>query len=312
MSDDTSSKKTLSRDRFRSGFLQVVRAGFVRAVAESFLENMRQIEALVEMPHMLFGFQQVDAEFHSLFIRTALAGPVIDGDEYTQRVLAQMREFKVGKVPQFSAKVQERYEEALKNETYGPTLRSSMHVLYSAAVSSSWTAFECAATDLWVEAMNQSPQLLAQSAARLLDSGDEEITHKQISIGLAARHGFDLRHCLGTILRQKFDFTGVTGIEKAYGVFGPQEYLANIFADPTLRDLEAARHLIVHRAGRVDAQYKKRTKSTADEGAVLTFPLESVLRYFNASQAAGIGLLAFVNDWFYDQRPDGGAQSAAQ
>jgi hypothetical protein len=174
-----------------------------------------------------------------------------------------------------------------------------MQVIYAAAISASWTALECLAADLWVAALNEHPQPLAQAALGSLDPTESgELTAKQISVGLAARHGFDLRHCLGTLLKQKFDFTSVAGIRKAYKIFAPFDEFANkIFSDCQLSNLEATRHLIVHRAGKIDEEYTKRTSSSLPIGSPLVFNQEDTSKSVHTSQMAGLGLLAFVSDW---------------
>ena len=103
---------------------------------------------------------------------------------------------------------------------------------------------------------------------------------------------------MGTLLKPKFDFTSVTGIQKAYKVFVPLDaFVQKIFADPILSELEATRHLIVHKASKVDEEYKRRTASDLQTGASLTFTDGQTTKFVRASQMAGLGLLAFVNDW---------------
>lgn len=158
---------------------------------------------------------------------------------------------------------------------------------------------ECLATDLWVTSLNEEPTILAQTAISTLEAQEPgELTSRHISVGLAARHGFDLRHCLGTVLKPKFDFTGVSGIQKAYKVFVPNdEFIQKVLAQPELAELEATRHIIVHRAGRVDEEYRRRTGSQLAVGEVLSFTKEQSVKFSYASAHAGTGLLAFVNDW---------------
>ena len=74
-------------------------------------------------------------------------------------------------------------------------------------------------------------------------------------------------------------------------------FVQKIFAKPRLSELEARRHLIVHRASRVDEEYKRRTGSELQVGASLTFNNEQAVEFARASQMAGLGLLAFVDDW---------------
>ena len=293
-------KEIRTREEFFAQFLERLQVPLVKSVAVGFFENIRQVESLVNMPFVMFSFLEVDA--HILKAFTASVGEYWSrGVNYSTFLTEYNKQppFNVAEVPDFMDRIQKRTETILSHPTYGRFLTSSMQVLYSAAISASWTAFECLATDLWVASLNERPQPLAQSALSSLDVHEPgELSGKQISVGLAAKYGFDLRHCLGTLLKPKFDFTSVSGIQKAYRVFTMDEFVRKIFAEPLLSELEATRHLIVHRASRVDEEYRKRTSSSRELGSALTFSAENASVFARTSEKAGFGLLAFVNDWF--------------
>ncbi len=104
-------------------------------------------------------------------------------------------------------------------------------------------------------------------------------------------------------MKPKFEFTSISGIQKAFKVFVPtDDFIQKVLADPLLGDLEATRHLIVHRASRVDEEYKKRVKSDLEIGSVLAFTEDQAFIFSNVAERAGTGLLAFVNDWFMKKR----------
>ncbi len=233
-----------TREDFFNQFLAVLQIPLVKSVAEGFFENIRQVESLVQMPFVMLSFLEVDDHLFRRF-RSSVQEHWSEGMDYgtfLREHYTEAEPFKVSKhMPDFVDRIQKRFNEALSNPTYGPFLNSSMQVLYSAAISASWTAFECLAADLWAASLNEYPQPLAQAALGSLDPQDTgELTGKQISVGLAARYGFDLRHCLGTLLKPKFDFTSVKGIQKAYKVFVPSDgFVQRIFAEVLLSELEA-------------------------------------------------------------------------
>ncbi len=206
--------------------------------------------------------------------------------------------------PNFIDQTRKRFIDTLAIPKAGDFLKTSIQVLNSAAVSGSWTAIECLATDLWVASLNEEPLLVGQTAISSLDPQEAgELTSKHIPVGLAARHGFDLRRSLGTVLRTKFDFTGVSGIQKAYKVFVPNdEFIEKVLAQPELSEMEATRHVIVHRAGKVDEDYRKRTGSDLPVGTVLNITVSQAERFCELSARSGTGLLAFVNDWFVQKK----------
>ena len=64
-------------------------------------------------------------------------------------------------------RIKKRFDETFANPSYGPFLQTSMQVLYSAAISASWTALECLAADLWVTSVNEQPLPLRADRYRL-------------------------------------------------------------------------------------------------------------------------------------------------
>jgi hypothetical protein len=293
-------RRSLAREEFFAEFLKVLSIPFVKPCAEGFFENIRQTESLLQMPHILFGFLEVQnlvsADFQHSVIQYWHSGKDCLSflDEYRPAPP------KISGNPEFAKSLRKRIDETLSNPEFGPPLAVAMQVLYSAAISLSWTAVECVASDLWVASLNNGAVPLAQNALMPLDQQEPgELTSKHIPVGLAARYGFDLRHCLGTLLKPRFDFTSVSGIHKAYKIFPMKDdFLKRILEEPLLAELEATRHLIVHRASKIDDEYKRRTGSSLEIGTRLSFAEDKVWKFLRVCGNTGFDLLAFVNDWF--------------
>jgi hypothetical protein len=201
----------------------------------------------------------------------------------------------------FSKSVEEFDREVLANPTYGPTLLASMRVLRLSVVAGSWTAFECVASDAWEVALNNGSPSLAQRAVSTVPEEPGEISSRQIPFGLAAKHNFDLRNCLGSVLKQKFDFTGVSGIKKAFkSVFLDTNELFEILDEPLLTELEITRNLIAHRAGVVDDEYNRRTLNQLPTGTVLELDDARAGELCEKAAKGGIAILLFVDDWLKD------------
>ena len=152
----------------------------------------------------------------------------------------------------------------------------------------------------WIVALNSRPKLLAQSTfAKLTDDvATEGLSAKHVSVGLLARHGFDIRDKLGLLLSEKFDFTGVAGIRTAYtSAFGKGSGLDTIFSEQNLATLEATRHLIVHRAGFLDEDYKRRTKDSIPFGQQLHIDGARVCELVNSSITICCKMIRQVDDW---------------
>lgn len=201
----------------------------------------------------------------------------------------------------------EELKKLCQHPSYGPRLTASLKVLKSAVVSGSWTALECVAADCWVTALNQSPTPLAHRAIASIpqESDVSEISSKLISVGLAAKYNFDLRNCLGTVLKPKFDFTSVGGMKKAYSAAfkgsSQADELQVILSKPVLRELEVTRNLIVHRAGMVDEEYKKQLSIDLPLGQPLELTDNKIRTLAEESAVAAAAVLIFVDDWLGSQ-----------
>ena len=90
---------------------------------------------------------------------------------------------------------------------------STFQALARAAVAQAWTGFECVAADSWVAALNADTRF-GQSAfvAPAPTDMPDGLTNKSISIALLGKFRFDLRRCMGTVLRDKFHFGKVDGV----------------------------------------------------------------------------------------------------
>lgn len=167
-----------------------------------------------------------------------------------------------------------------------------------------WTAFECLAGDLWVASLNHATKL-GQRILSSIPHDDAEkfgLSRRHIDVGLAARYGFDLRRSLGTVLRSKFDFSSVDGIEVAYKqAFGIVSPLHETDC-ATLSELEQVRHLIVHRGGVADDKFLKLTKLKVRRAKILSLALSQVGDYMAGMTLGCVGLLKIVDKWFEEQK----------
>lgn len=183
--------------------------------------------------------------------------------------------------------------------------RFAMRALFYASISSAWGAFESAARDSWIAAVNARPTLLAQGTLAKVQEAisDDRLSNKHIPVGLLARHSYDLRHVMGELLAPKFDFTGISGIRAAYSAsFRGEAAIAKALANPTLGQLEATRHLIVHRAGWVDEEFQRRAKIEGALGTRLPMDGKRVSALSNAAVEAGSDLLIAIDSWLIKNR----------
>lgn len=167
-------------------------------------------------------------------------------------------------------------------------------LLYGATVLG-WTMFETLCADLWILSVNEQPKKVATHALAAEGDNPEGFAKKSIELGLVIKNGFDLRSCMGTLLQSKFDFSGVDGIRRAYKVF--EKAPLDALDGRDIAELEATRHLIVHRGGIVDQRFLNRTGRSLIVGSELVLDGAEFARLTNAAISAGCAFIRFIDQW---------------
>jgi hypothetical protein len=277
-------------------------------VAKSFSINAKDILGLLSLPLILVSVGVAENRRTALFAKAIVSTKNVSRWEKSE-VARQEVENEVQRLfadMNVSNPVVGEATNQLQHLLAFNEVNSSARFLLLAAISSAWTALECLAKDLWVVSLNSRPINLAHRAFQSIsfDGATDGLTGRSITVGLLARHGFDLRSCLGTLLSSKFDFSGMKGIREAYfAAYGKSPELENILANKDLETLEAIRHLIVHRGGIIDAEFKRRAKPDAVEGELLALDGKIVSNLTNGAIHAGCDLLEFVDEWLVNNPP---------
>lgn len=289
-----------------------IRSKELKKTATAFVRNVEDLHALLTLPLGLLNVGLWEADrMHFLFEAVAkaqLRGKGGKAQGAKANVLARAnRSFEKGTNHPATRRARDRMVDisesllhSLLNNKNFDELRFATRALYYASVSSAWGTFESAARDTWVAAVDSHPTLLVQSTlAKAQDTAAEDrLSNKQISIGLLARHRYDLRGVMGELLAPKFDFTGISGIRAAFAAsFRDEPPIAKALANPTLSQLETTRHLIVHRAGWIDEEYQRRAGVQGAMGTRLLLDGRKVTSLTNAAVDAGSALLVAVDAW---------------
>ena len=177
--------------------------------------------------------------------------------------------------------------------------KTSLEAMLASYITGMWTAFETLAGDLWERALNVSPENLAT-----LQGVPRGQQRKSIDLDIIKLHGFDLQQKMGTILRGKYEMSGLSEIRRAYAhafVVDADAIIAAI-NDPVLEKLSAVRNLIVHKAGIVDQEYLERTKHFGDlppAMLLIHLPIDGqfVSGLLRSSTAVSFTLLKSVDEW---------------
>jgi hypothetical protein len=275
----------------------------LRSLAEAFLENTESTSGIMALP-LWFAHQTAErSEFNEFLVvrlveRLMLSRWQEPGEIKPLRSDEVAQEWSNKRDPN-SEELKTRVRRELRNSLAGPGPQNAFRNLVLSTVSGLWTSFEVLTTDLWVTAVNAYPHVYAgRCLARAERSQDsEDFDGKQVSVRLLSKYGFDLRQKLGEILRPKFDFTCLSGQSRAFtAAFGRADELESIFADANLNELEATRHVIVHRAAVADEEFIRRTGSHNPVGVKIQIEPGRAISLLNIVLLAGCKLLKFVDE----------------
>ena len=281
-------------------------------VAAAFKESVETVDFLKITPHALLSHGYAEAASFEFFWKLAKTDDIHASsdihdvtsayEDWFSRVRRRVETVAAteGAQKEFRKHLWETANRQIATLLKDKQVASALRSLTLARVVLGWTAFECLAVDGWETALNESTVGLGQPAFKhiSMESGsDEGITARHVPVGLLAKHGFDLRRKLGTVLRTKFDFTSVAGIRQAYkAAFEDHDTLTQILVDPKVMHLEATRHLIVHGGGLVDEEFVRRTGSTFPIGQAIPLDEEEIASLLDAMMTAGSRSLIFVDE----------------
>ncbi len=188
----------------------------------AFAESIDNLEFLRITPQVLLSHGYAEAASFNFFSKLAKTDDIkgYSGfedwfDQYRKRVESVAATEEARK--QFMDHLWETAQRHLVHLSHDKKVASALRSIEVARVVLGWTAFECLAADSWETALNESALRLGQRALSAIPddaSVEDGLTRKHVAVGLLAKYGFDLRKKLGTILRQKFDFSSLAGIRR--------------------------------------------------------------------------------------------------
>jgi hypothetical protein len=296
---------TLNDDVGRVGALiGSVRSVELHAAAEAFVGNVITIRDLLGLPDYLL-MHAAWAKLHLALSAQALVDTRTSHEYSRSETARQKMHERNDELFDEAAKDEATVESVVRNAgsvlahlEAEPRVRTSCHALLSSSAALAWAVHESLAKDVWVAALNARPTLISEKVFRSAPSDPSgELLNRTVAVGLLAKYGFDLTRSMGSLLAPKYDFTSASGIGRAYrDAFGEAPILTHL-TRPELVTLEATRHLIVHRAGIVDDEYRRRTNSERPLGCLLDLNLPTVAPWLKAVFETGIAVVSFVDGW---------------
>jgi hypothetical protein len=151
-----------------------------------------------------------------------------------------------------------------------PAAINSFELAMMSYITSAWTIFETATGDVWEAALNHRPHGLAdlngKKRYKKRDErrvGDEAVKlEKLVRLDTIRRYEWDTRNKMGSILRDKFAFTTLSGIRDAYesAFYKKANDIDKTILSDYFDQLSALRNVIVHKSAICDAEYMRRSK----------------------------------------------------
>ena len=117
--------------------------------------------------------------------------------------------------------------------------------------------------------MNARPAVIGKAVASRSGA-------KTVEFSVFGTHGFNLESVAGTVLKKKYDFQRLEGIQEAYEhafgkiLFKPQaDRLERMLSQKGVRSAAAVRNVLVHRGGVVDDKFKQQTQHQETDNIVV-------------------------------------------
>jgi hypothetical protein len=265
-------------------------------VARAFLMTVRGVRDLLDAPLTFVQVGYMEAGRHIILEDVARPRGFRPGDEVTRDVLEEGHKKFEQRAHEMGIQIPTMCASALAQVTTLGFATSEVQTLFRAAIAQAWTGFECLAVDLWVAALNADTRLGHQAlSADPPNDVPVGLAQKSLPLATLGRYQFDVSRCLGTVLKDKFRFGKVEGIRTAYtAAFGEKTPCVAALGHPGLPKLEATRHLIVHRAGRIDEGYARATGSKEPLGSVIHLDGKVVADLICPALDVGYGLLDYA------------------
>ena len=279
-------------------------------IADTFAQNVDSLLGMISLPYAMLRFGQVSIRKVYRAILAALRKTNFTvnqwalSDEAEEKVSEEIAEF-VANEPPDKLITPDFAEKDLQLLLGIKEINRATRALLFGGLAYMWASFECALKEAWVAALNARPKSLAYPAITMSPNETEVsgLSAKSISVGLLSKYSFDVKSKLGTLLAPKYDFTSVRGICRAYSAVFCKEDMEKLLDDILLRELEATRHLIVHRSGIIDSEYNERTGQNLPEGRLLELSGSKVSELSNRGIKAVLDLLYYVDNWL-SKHPD--------
>lgn len=246
----------------------------LKQIGNNFHDNLMLVGLMISLPEVICAFDHVKHKFYVLGLEEGLRKGISNGILKLERASKEKIEEDADKIwkTKYEPKIDELTNKAIKDgqESFSKLIehtyfREPYRSLLYAGIVFTWCSFEVCMKDLWETALNIGNKLVVKTTLKNIINVDKisnfyGIQGKYINLEYLAQYNYNVSNKLGSVLVNKFDFSSVYGIKDAYLCAFPRSAtIKEALENKELAQLEARRHIIVHKAGVVDDAFCKKT-----------------------------------------------------
>ena len=241
-----------------------------KQIGLTLLDSLNGVVRLLSMPFTMVHAQVHGLHWQRILMAERIRALALDESEERERAAdaAAKRKFKVFIDEQGDTTVATDVLERLDALSSEEDSLAAARELTRQGVVLVWSAFEVFARDLFVNLVDEHPDLA--EALRASAIGRRRFAVDKIDWETLREFDFDLSGSLGTLLAGRTDLDDIQAMRDAFGALFPNgAECSRRLADARLWQLFQTRNLIVHRRGVVDRRFVEKTGSTLPLGAQL-------------------------------------------
>ena len=277
-----------------SGFV-LGKKGVYAEIGRAYCYNVEALFTVVSMPFAIARQSVAMQEYQRLSMANELQ-LVLDSDivmpQEEVRTRAAENSMQEMKARYASSDGKQKLLAQSKNFLHGvlnEELRAAAQNLLRQGLVLAWSAFEVAARDTFIAYLNEHPaacqRLLRDPTAR------RRLDISKVPLETLLAHGFDLSHKMGTLLSSYQDLSDLISIKTVLSALFGSAALSQGFAAESLWILSQERHLIVHRCGVVDQEFRTNSNSQQKVGERLRVTPADLLKRIAAATEACLAML---------------------
>lgn len=254
--------------------LRAIKNSRIRQIGNNFHDNLITVGVMISLPEIVSTVDHLKFSTFILGLKEGLSKGISNGisnsEKANERDLEEYADitWKTKYEPQMDELInkavkagQESFSKLIEDASFYEPHRSLLY----AGIVFIWCCFEVYVKDLWETALNIGNKLVMKTTLRNAINVDKTndfhgIQGKYINLEYLAQYNYNVSNKLGSVLVNKFDFSSAYGIKDAYSCAFPRSTtIRKALENKELAQLEARRHIIVHKAGVVDDAFCKKT-----------------------------------------------------